>query len=264
MNLMKSFTIIAESQIGELLSTDELYLSMWIIFFLIIGLTILMLAVQKSFIKKNEMFALKQSSSQKTGAQVSQMILNKNGITNINVVRGQEGKDHFDPKKNIISLSPSVYDSSSVSAMAIAAHECGHAIQWKKKTLLIRFRNIITTPVTIATQIGQAMFSMGLIILLFSVGNGFQNWLIWITIAGLILYASMGLFQLVTLPIEFDASKKAKKQLEELKLMVTENDIKGTKSVLNSAAMTYVVAFLSTATILAMFIVRIILMMRNK
>jgi len=86
-------------------------------------------SIQKAFQEKNKKYALKQSSSQRTGAEVARAILEKNGITNVKVIKGREGLDHFDPKSNLISLSPSIYDSSSVSAMAIAAHECGHALQ---------------------------------------------------------------------------------------------------------------------------------------
>ena len=154
-----------------------------------------------------------------------------------------------------------VYNSSSVSAMAIAAHECGHAIQWHKKSVLIRVRDAMVAPVGVATKIGQAMFSMFLlVILIFSTGGVF----IWFTLAGLILYMATGLFQLVTLPVEFDASRRAKNELTELGYLSTENDIKGTKGVLNAAAMTYVVAFLMTATILLMFIVRFLMILRSR
>lgn len=239
---------------------NTLNIALITLFVLMIVLAFVTISVQKAFIRKNEVFALKQSSKQRTGVQVAQMILEKNGITNIKVIVGQEGKDHYNPKTGVISLSPSVYNSSSVSAMAIAAHECGHAIQWHKKSVIVRVRETIMTPVSIATRIGSAMFSMGLMVFLFL---PVPNFFAYITIAGLIMYSAMGLFQLITLPLEFDASSKAKKELAELGLMTTENDIKGTKGVLNAAAMTYVVAFLSTATVLAMFIIRFIMMTRN-
>ncbi len=243
-----------------LLTNDQLYILLWVFFGLMILVAILTVSIQKSFMKKNEFYALKQSSNQKTGYEVAQAILKKNGITNVSVVKGQEGRDHYDPRTGTISLSPSVYDSSSVSAMAVAAHECGHAIQWHKKSIMIRVRTVLTNPVQIATMVGQSFFSAGLLFILIF---GFSAWFTWITIGGVILYLAMGVFQLVTLPIEFDASRRAKKQLSELNFMVTENDIKGTKGVLNAAAMTYVVAFLSTLIILTMFIIRLILILRS-
>ena len=93
--------------------------------------------------------------------------------------------------------------------MAIAAHETGHAIQWAKKSVFIRMRDSVAVPVQIATQIGQMMFSMSLFILLFSMGSGIEKWFEWTTIAGLFIYAAMGVFQLITLPVEFGASRKA-------------------------------------------------------
>ena len=241
----------------------SLNLIFWIIFFAIIVMAFITVSVQKAFQEKNKKYALKQSSSQKTGAEVARAILEKNGITNVKVIKGREGLDHFDPKSNLISLSPSIYDSSSVSAMAIAAHECGHALQWAKKSIMIRFRDTIAVPVQIATQVGQMMFSMSLFILLFSVGSAIEKWLLWTTVAGLFIYGAMGLFQLITLPVEFGASMKAKKELKELKFMVTENDIEGTKRVLNAAAMTYVVSFVTTILTLALFIVRLLLLTRR-
>jgi len=85
--------------------------------------------VQKTFIKKNQEYALKQSSTQTTGAEVARKVLAKHGINNVRIILGVEGKDHFDPQTLTISLSPSVFNSSSVSAMAIASHEASHAVQ---------------------------------------------------------------------------------------------------------------------------------------
>ncbi len=246
------------------MSNETLMWIFWGIFFGIIIMAFITISVQKAFFEKNKVYALKQSSSQKTGAEVAKAILDKNGITNVKITIGREGSDHFDPKTNTISLSPSIHNSSSVSAMAIAAHETGHAIQWAKRSIFIRLRDSVAVPVQIATQIGQTMFSMSLFILLFaSAGSGLENWMMWTTIAGLFIYVAMGIFQLITLPVEFGASKKAKKELKELKLMVTENDIKGTKGVLNAAAMTYVVAFVTTALTLAMFVIRFLLLTRR-
>ena len=232
----------------------------WGIFLGIIAMAFITISVQKTFLTKNKKYALKQSSSQMTGAQVAQAILDKNGISNVKVTIGSGGSDYFDPKTNTISLSTGVYNSSSVSAMAIAAHETGHALQWSKKSVLIRFRDSVTVPVQIATQIGQTIFSMSLFMILFF---GISSWMAWTTVAGLLIYSAMGIFQLITLPVEFGASMKAKKELKSLNLMVTEEDIKGTKGVLNAAAMTYVVSFMTTSLTLALFIVRFLLLTRR-
>ncbi len=233
----------------------------WILFFAMIAIAVITVSVQKAFHEKNAKYAVKQTSSQKTGAQVAQEMLTKNGITDVRVISGQEGHDHFNPETKTISLSPSTFNSSSISAMAIAAHEVGHAIQWHKKSIMVRVRNVLTTPVQIATGIGQAMFAMGGLLMMLVMG--FQTWAVWITIAGLIMYAAMGLFQLVTLPLEFNASSRAIKNLKEMELIKTEDDLKGSKAVLKAAAMTYVVAFISTMITLAFFILRLI-MMKNR
>lgn len=230
-----------------------------------IACAILTIVIQKSFRNKNEIHALKQSSSQKTGAQVAQMILDKNGINNVRVIQGTEGQDHYNPQTGVIALSPSVFNSSSVSANAIAAHECGHAIQHHKGEKMIGIRSSIAPAVGVATKIGSMMFQIGWILwmfTLFSASSGSQIFA-WFTLGGLIMYAAMGIFQFITLPVEFGASRKAKKELAALGLMKTQSDIEGTKSVLNAAAMTYVIAFLTTAIALAIFILRFLAMSRR-
>lgn len=230
------------------------------IFILIIVMAFVTVSVQKTFQEKNQKYALKQSSTQKTGAQVALEILAANGITDVQVIVGKEGQDHFNPQTKVVSLSPSTYNSSSVSAMAIAAHEVGHAIQWHKKSFMIKVRNVLTTPVQIATGVGQMFFSLGLFyILLF----GFGAWIFAITIGGIILYGAMAIFQLITLPIEFDASKRAMKQMKELGIINGVDEEKGAKGVLNAAAMTYVVAFITTLLTFAFFLIRFLLIIMN-
>ncbi len=241
---------------------DKYFMAMTILLILFIVFAILTIVIQKQFQKKNEIHALKQSSSQKTGAQVAQMILDKNGISNVRVVLGQEGGDHYNSQTKTIALSPSVFNSSSVSANAIAAHECGHAIQDHKGERMLSLRNSLAPAVGIATQIGSMMFQIGWILWLFTWGMS-TSIFFWFTMGGLIMYAAMGIFQFITLPVEFGASRKAKKELAALGIMVTESDKQGTKSVLNAAAMTYVIAFLTTAVILAMFVLRFLAMSRR-
>ncbi len=240
---------------------DTLGMVLFILLIAMLVVAVMTVSVQKAFMQKNQQFALKQTSAQKTGAQVANEILAKNGITNVKVVSGVEGQDHFNPQTNTISLSPSTYNSSSVSAMAIAAHEVGHAIQWHKKSIMVRVRNILQTPVQIAAGVGQMMFAMGGIIMMFIMG--FSMWVFWITIAGVITYAAMGIFQLVTLPLEFDASRRAMKNLTEMGFIQTEDERTGAKGVLRAAAMTYVIAFIATLITLAFFLIRLLLILAN-
>ncbi len=271
-NIINTFTRTIEpaaSPIGTSFSSQDIFWGLtvaqwsWILFglfFAIIIMAFVTISVQKSFQEKNQKYALKQSSTQKTGAQVAQEILAANGITDVRVIVGHEGQDHFNPQTKTVSLSPSTYNSSSVSAMAIAAHEVGHAIQWHKKSFMVKVRNVLTTPVQIATGVGQMFFSAGLLFILFF---GFKPWITWITFGGIILYGAMGIFQLITLPIEFDASKRAMKQMKSLGIINGIDEEKGAKGVLNAAAMTYVVAFITTVLTFAFFLIRFILIIMN-
>ncbi len=242
---------------------EALVMWTWILIFAMLFVAVLTTVVHKKFMEKNQTYALKQTSNQKTGAQVANEILAKNGITDVRVVSGVEGQDHFNPHTKTISLSPSTYNSSSVSAMAIAAHEVGHAIQWHKKSVLVRVRGVLTTPVQIVAGVGQMMFAMGGILMMLLAGITF--WVFWITVAGLITYAAMGIFQLVTLPLEFDASRRAMKNLTEMGLIQTQEEKQGAKGVLRAAAMTYVIAFVATMITLAFFLIRLLLILaRNR
>ncbi len=236
----------------------------WIMLGLVIAMlvvAVMTISIQKAFQEKNKEFALKQTSTQKTGAQVAQEMLAKNGITNVKVVSGVEGRDHFNPQTGVVSLSPSTYNSSSVSAMAIAAHEVGHAIQWHKKSIMLRVRNTMAAPVQIAAGVGQSMMAFGgLFMILFM---GFSFWWFWLTIAGLITYAAMGLFQLVTLPLEYNASKRAMKNLKEMGMINNVDEEKGVKGVLRAASNTYLIAFIATMITLAYFILRLLLILAN-
>ncbi len=241
---------------------EWLYTVLWILIIAMLVVTVMTVSIHKKFQEKNAKFAVKQSSGQKTGSQVAKEILAANGITDVRVISGREGQDHFNPETKTISLSPSTYNSSSISAMAIAAHEVGHAIQFHKKSILVRVRGFLQTPVQIAAGVGQMMFAMGGIFMMLVMG--FSTWIFWITMAGLITYAAMGVFQLVTLPLEFDASRKAMKNLKQLGLISTPEDEEGSKAVLKAAAMTYVIAFISTMITLAFFIIRFILLTRDR
>ena len=230
-----------------------------ILFLIIIGLVILTFVIRSRFNKINLKYSQVLNSYGKTGSQVAREILQKNKIANVQVLMGGEGKDHYNPRTNVIQLSPSVYNSSSVSAAAIAAHEVGHAIQWGKQELGIKFRDTLAKPVGIISQIGSAFMSIGFMFLIFALlaGNSGAA-MAWILIGGVLVYGATSLFQLATLPVEFGASRKAKKQLEQMGYLNTDQEKLGTKKVLRVAAMTYVVAALMTLATLLYFIVIIL------
>lgn len=170
-----------------------------------------------------------------TGAQTARTILDIHGLQNVAVerVRG-ELTDHYDPAKKVLRLSEPVHDNMSVSAVGVAAHEAGHALQDKENYGPLRFRSGIVPLVGISSQFGMGLIFFGLII-----GLGSGN--LWLAVLGLILYSAGVFFAIVTLPVEFDASNRAMAVLSENGI-VTSEEYQSTKKVLNAAAWTYVAA----------------------
>ena len=178
-----------------------------------------------------------------TGEQVARMILDHNGLSGVPVNQAPGGplSDHYDPRQRTVNLSPAVYDGNAVASVAIAAHEVGHAIQHEKAYGPFRLRSTMFPAVAFASQSWMILLMIG----------------IFAQIAGLaelavILFAVVVLFQLVTLPVEFDASKRAKVQLHSLGL-VSAGEEQGVSKVLSAAAMTYVAAALAALSQLAYF-----------
>ena len=169
-----------------------------------------------------------------TGADAARMILDNNGLYHVRIERVSGNlTDHYDPKAEVIRLSDSVYGSSSVAAVGVAAHEAGHAVQHATGYLPIKIRSAII-PVT---QIGSQL-SIPLILL------GFLFQLKPLVFAGILFYATAALFQLVTLPVEFNASSRAMKVLEQSEILAGD-ELAGAGKVLRAAAMTYVAALLT-------------------
>ncbi len=171
-----------------------------------------------------------------TGADVARKILDSNGLRNV-VVERVSGKltDHYDPRTNVVRLSDSTYNSASVAAIGVAAHECGHAIQHNTGYIPIKVRNAIVPVVNIGNKLAMPLFLIGLIL-------GYYN----LAFAGAMLFSLVLVFQVATLPVEFNASRRAIKILDGADLL-GRDEIKGAKKVLRAAAMTYVAAVASTA-----------------
>ncbi len=186
-----------------------------------------------------------QSSRGVTGAQAARRILDDNGLYDVAVVKISGNlTDNFNPKTRTVSLSDSVYGSTSVAAIGVAAHECGHAVQHATGYTPIKIRSALV-PVT---NFGS---SAGFVILL--VGMLFGSYPI--AMLGVLLYSLMAVFQAVTLPVEFNASKRALATLEASGMLVGE-ELKMSRSVLSAAAMTYVAALVSSlATILRLLLI---------
>ena len=184
----------------------------------------------KSQLKKYSNVA---SQSGLTGAQAAQKMLRDNGVMGVTVHRGAEGQDHFDPRSNSISLSPSVYDHSTVTAYATACHEVGHACQYAQGYAPLKIRSAIVPAVNLASNAWVFVLIGGIVL----------NMAGLIDVA-IILYAAVVLFQLVTLPVEFNASHRAMDYMKSIGL--PEGEVAGSLSVLRACALTYVAAALAS------------------
>ena len=170
-----------------------------------------------------------RSMSGITGAEAAQRILHQSGIYDVRVehVSGSL-TDHYDPRSKVLRLSDSVYGSSSVAAVGVAAHECGHAVQHEKGYVPLSIRSALVPVANFGANLAWPVFLMGLI---FSIGPLLD--------IGILLFLAAVLFQLVTLPVEFNASSRALRLLESNGILYGE-EIRDTRKVLSAAALTYV------------------------
>lgn len=166
-----------------------------------------------------------------TGYDAARRILDMNGLQNVAIehIAGNL-TDHYDPRSNTVRLSDSVYGSSSVAAIGVAAHEVGHAVQHAVGYTPIKVRNAIVPVVNLCSQLAMPLFILGLI---------FSSSLFMLTDVGIILFSAAVLFHIVTLPVEINASRRALSTLES-SYMLEGEEISGAKKVLSAAAMTYV------------------------
>lgn len=183
-----------------------------------------------------------------TGAQVAREILDNGGLRHVQIqMIAGELSDNYNPKTNVVSLSQEVYSGTSVAAMGIAAHECGHALQHANGYLPVKLRSGMVPVVNFASSISWIVIVVGLLMVNQTVA-----------MIGVILMAASTVFYLVTLPVEFNASNRAKKLIVDLKL-AQGNDSKGVKKVLSAAAMTYVAALLTSL----MSLIRVLLIVKG-
>ena len=206
----------------------------WTYIFVIIGAGITLLA-QALVTGRYQQYKKIDASGGKSGRDIARKILDANGLENVKVqeVAGTL-TDHYDPTNKTVNLSTDIYGDTSIASIAVAAHECGHAIQDKVGYTFLRIRHKMVPTVNLCSKLGYVVIFIGLIAGLFNVA-----------VIGLILLGAILVFQLVTLPVEFNASSRAKKQLIELGL-VNESDSSGVSSMLFAAALTYVAALASS------------------
>nr|WP_315023970.1 zinc metallopeptidase [uncultured Aminipila sp.] len=192
-----------------------------------------------------------------TGAQAARMILDNNGLRDVRIemVSGTLS-DHYDPRARVMRLSPRVYNEPSIASVSIAAHESGHAIQHAEFYLPLKLRNTIVPVVNFASMLSWPLMLIGVVMA--NGGNSVRG--NFIMDIGILFFASVVLFHAVTLPVEFNASSRAVKQMENLGIVYQEEK-SSAKKVLSAAAMTYVAAL---ATAVANLLRLLVLRERNQ
>lgn len=215
----------------------------------IIIATVISLAAQL-YIKYNySKYSKKYDSSGIKGSEAARRILDHNDLQNVSIngIRG-ELTDNYNPKNKTVNLSEGIYGKNSIAAVAVAAHECGHAIQDKNGYLFLRIRKSLIPIVNFASYAGYFAVVIGLFLSMLDLVR-----------IGIVMELIILLFQIITLPVEFDASNRALKQIKELGLL-TPDEYKGSKKMLISAALTYVASVASAV----LQILRLLLILRSR
>lgn len=213
--------------------------------FLFIAIAIVSYVVQLNLRRKFEKYSEIPLGSGMTGAEVAERMLRQNGINDVSVtaVRGQL-TDHFNPLNKTVNLSEGVYSSNSVAAAAVAAHECGHALQHARGYLPLKLRSALVPVVSFASKIMSWVLLLGMFLI-----NVFPQ----VLMAGIALFALTTLFSFVTLPVEINASKRALVWLNSTGITDVSNHEQAEKA-LRAAAYTYVVAALASLATLVYYI----------
>lgn len=176
-----------------------------------------------------------QNKKNLTGFDAARMILDNHGLENVHIVEvNGELTDHYDPTRKVVRLSKEIFHGSSIASVSVAAHECGHAIQDQENYSFMRIRASLVPIVNFIS-------GSGFLVILISLIAGITGYLMY----GILMILASLIFQIVTLPVEFDASSRALKQLKQLNI-VDEKELDNSKEVLSAAAMTYVASVLSS------------------
>ncbi len=194
-----------------------------------------------------------QASSGVTGAEAAHMIMEAHDIRGVGIEESQGGmlSDHYDPKHKVLRLSPEVYHGRSVASLGIAAHESGHAIQDAVHYAPLKLRNGIVPMAAIGSNLSWLLLIIGMV--MGGAHSSLGSLLVW---AGIGLFGTVVLFQVVNLPVEFDASRRAKDLLQKAHLVAPGGEARAMNTVLNAAALTYVAATLTAILTLVYFLIR--------
>ena len=215
---------------------------------IMIVIAVISFAVQWRFKSKFKQYSEMPLASGMSGKDIAEKMLGDNGIKNVQVISAEgQLSDHYNPANRTVNLSPEVFQGRSVAAAAVAAHECGHAVQHAKAYNWLKFRSAVVPAVNVASKITQWALMIGVMLLIFS-GD------ITVLAIGVIALAIVTLFAFITLPVEFDASNRALVWLEGNRgIMQTSMEHDQAKDALWWAAMTYVVAALGSLAMLVYY-----------
>ena len=216
--------------------------------FAILGIIITLIAqifVSSSYSKYKKI----KNKNGLTGFEVARKILDENGLQDIHVVEIKGNlTDHYDPSRKVVRLSSEIFNGSSIASTSVAAHECGHAIQDKDNYNFMRMRSKLVPIVNLSSKLGYLAIFIGIIFSMFD-----------LAIFGIVLLLAMLLFELITLPVEFDASNRAGIQINKLKLLEGKEKSQS-KTMLKAAAFTYVASLITTV----LEILRLFLLASNR
>ena len=188
--------------------------------------------VNSTFQKYSKVYSIRRI----TGAEAAQRVLSANGVSGVRIERVSGNlTDHYDPRTNVIRLSDAVYSSTSTAAIGVACHEAGHAVQYAHNFAPIKLRAAVIPVTNIGSKLAMPLILMGVV---FSVFADLSFFLVY---AGIACFGLSLVFQLITLPVEFDASRRAMQAISSVNIL-TEEEQRGAKKTLTAAAMTYVAA----------------------
>lgn len=220
------------------------YMSNYYYIILVLPMIILSMIASARVNSSFKRYSKVMSSRRITGAQAAFEVLRYYGITNVQIERVSGNlTDHFDPRTNVIRLSDNVYNSTSVAAIGVACHEAGHAAQYAQSYVPIKLRNKVLPLANLGSKLGVPLAIIGYFL---NFGS--------LAMAGVIFFSFAVIFQLITLPVEFNASKRALNAISDVDIL-SDEEKKGAKSVLSAAAMTYVASLaVSVASLLRLIL----------
>ncbi len=232
----------------------------YIIFILILGVCAVFSAYASRKVHSSyAAFGAIENRSRLTGYDTATRLLKRNGVHGVSVERVR-GKltDHYNPRKELVNLSESVYGESSIAAVAVAAHEIGHVMQKKKGYLPYKLRAALVPVANFGSRLALPLVLLGVLLDLFLV-NANADVGFWVAMVGVALYGASTLFMLVTLPVELDASRRAKQMLLEENVLA-DDEIYGAEKVLRAAALTYVAALATSLVYFLRFLIWVLAM----